>query len=161
MRRSIFDIGRILVVFAVITLLTVPAQARDGNEGPFGLGISVGEPTGVTAKYFFGENVAVDGLVGVAFADETALQLQADILWHFDDQPGVNDSPWMAVFGFGFRFKFGEEEELAGLRIPLGFTYAIGETSMDAFFEFVPIWNFGTSEDLTMNIAAGVHYFFD
>ena len=161
MRRDSLNFGRILILVLAIALLANPASALDGDEGPFGLGISAGEPTGITAKYFFGENVALDALVGASFFRETALHIHTDVLWHFDDQPGVNDNPWMFMFGFGFRYKFGDEAELAGLRVPIGFTYDLGDTNMVMFVEGVPVFNFGSEEDFTANVAAGVHYFFD
>jgi hypothetical protein len=158
MRRTSFSI-----LFAIVAgvVLASPALARDGDEGPFGLGISAGEPTGISAKYFFSEDAAIDATVGWSFIDESALHLHFDMLWHFDDQPGEDDSPWAALFGFGFRYKFGEEEELAGVRVPFGTTYAFGESQFEGFLEIVPVINFGTGEDFTANAAVGVHYFFD
>ena len=32
---------------------------------------------------------------------------------------------------------------------------------MDAFFEIVPVMNFGTGTDLRMEVEGGIHYFFD
>jgi len=160
MRRSGIRIERVVITSMLAMLLAAPALAWDGEEGPFGLGISAGEPTGVSAKYFFSENVAIDAVVGASFHDETALHIHTDVLWHFDDQPGVDDNPWSAVFGFGFRYKFGDAQELAGIRVPFGMTYEIGTSPFDAFFQFAPILNFGSGEDFTVNVAAGVHYFF-
>jgi hypothetical protein len=50
---------------------------------------------------------------------------------------------------------------LAGLRVPIGFTYDLGDTNMVMYVEGVPVLNFGSAEDFTANVAAGVHYFFD
>jgi len=158
MRRTTISI---LFMIAAATVLALPALAQDGDRGPLGIGITAGEPTGVSLKYFFSENAAIDATAGASFIDETALHLHFDVLWHFDDQPGEDDSPWEALFGFGFRYKFGEDDELAGLRVPFGTTYAIGQSQFVGFLEIVPVINFGTGEDFTANAAVGVHYFFD
>ena len=57
MRPSSERITPILMTLILAVLLATPALARDGDEGPFGLGISVGEPTGISAKYFFDEDI--------------------------------------------------------------------------------------------------------
>ena len=59
MRRTTTSI--LSVIAAVV--LVLPGLARAAEEGPFGLGISAGEPTGISAKYFFSENAAMDATV--------------------------------------------------------------------------------------------------
>src|SRR5262245_41316938 len=55
-----------------------PSAAHDGA----GLGIIVGEPTGVSAKIWVGGNTALDAAAAWSFADEGALHLHGDFLAH-------------------------------------------------------------------------------
>jgi hypothetical protein len=63
---------------------TARAQAQAQAGGDFGLGLIIGDPTGLSGKGFVSETNAIDFAVGFAFIRGEHLQLHADYLWHFD-----------------------------------------------------------------------------
>src|SRR5262245_25005036 len=75
--------GRLLVcsVALAAVLLAAPATARAGG-GPFGLGLIIGSPTGLSGKVYFTKMNALDFAVGAAFVNERGFHLHADYLWH-------------------------------------------------------------------------------
>ena len=70
------------------------ASAESGN---FGLGLMLGEPSGLTGKYWLSDTHAVDGALSFSFGNYTALL--SDFLWH---APRAFDNPqFVPYFGVG------------------------------------------------------------
>ena len=68
-------------LICLLTLMLVSATVT-AQESGFGLGAIVGEPTGLSWKFWTGSVTAVDGAAAWSFADETALHLHADFIFH-------------------------------------------------------------------------------
>ncbi len=67
----------ILIIFIVISAIGLFAQ----NSG-LGVGMILGEPTGLSAKMWTGKMTAFDAAAAWSFGDEGALHLHADMLFH-------------------------------------------------------------------------------
>src|ERR1700689_4495336 len=73
---------------ACLMLLAGPALADDGDgskrsvdKGTFGVGIILGEPTGVTAKLYLKDDQAIQAAIGFALIGG-GLQIDSDYLFH-------------------------------------------------------------------------------
>jgi hypothetical protein len=129
------------------------------SQGNFGLGIIVGEPTGVSAKLWLTERTAVDMAAAWSFSDESAFHLHADYLLHNFDLINVQKGKLPIHFGIGGRLKF-EDESRFGVRIPVGLTYIFAGAPVDIFFEVVPILDLIPDTDFTANAAIGARFYF-
>ncbi len=67
------------LIFISIILFQLSINAQDRN---FGLGIILGEPTGVSAKLWTSGENAFDFAAAWSFKDDGHLLLQADYVWH-------------------------------------------------------------------------------
>lgn len=135
------------------------AQAYTGNGGNFGIGIMVGEPTGVSVKTWMSANSAIG--LGAAWSlagSNEAVHLHADYLQHswFSN---VDNGQLAFYFGLGGRIIFASDAE-AGIRIPLGLNYVFESAPFDIFVEAVPILNLTPDTDFAGNGAAGIRYYF-
>ena len=141
-------------------LLLLPAVARaDDPRGPFGLGVQIGEPTGISGKLWMSRTTAWDGVVAWSFADEGALHLQADFLWHFF--PFEVDTGELPLYvGVGGRIKFYDDASRAGVRIPLGITYLFSDAPIDVYLEVAPIIDFSPETEVRSNGGLGIRYYF-
>jgi hypothetical protein len=128
-------------------------------QGNFGLGIIVGEPTGVSAKLWLTDRTAVDAAAAWSFSDEAAFHLHADYLFHNFDLISVEQGRLPVHFGIGGRVKF-EDDSKFGVRIPIGLTYIFDGAPLDVFFEVVPILDLVPDTEFTANGAVGIRYFF-
>jgi len=142
---------RILMLVFIITFSTTYGQ------GKFGLGIILGEPTGISAKLWITGTTAIDGAVAWSFANESAFHIHADFLIH---NFGVFDKVVILYYGIGGRIKFGKDETRLGVRIPVGVAYDIPSTSIDLFLEIVPLLNLNPSTSFTLNGALGGRFHF-
>ena len=142
---------RILMIVFVITFGTTYGQ------GKFGLGIILGEPTGISAKLWLSGATAIDGAVAWSFANESAFHIHADFLIHNFD---VFSKVVPLYYGIGGRIKFRENETRLGVRIPVGVAYDIPSTTIDLFLEIVPLLNLNPSTSFTLNGAIGGRFYF-
>lgn len=159
---NLFRISSSLFMLSVLmTLLLVPvntsAQANQNNSRNFGLGLMLGEPTGVSVKSWFNHKSAFD--IGAAWSltgRNEALHLHADYLRHswFNNTDGL-----AFYYGLGARVIF-SEDATAGVRVPLGLNYVFGSIPFDLFVEAVPILDIGIDLELAGNGAVGIRYYF-
>lgn len=134
------------------------AQADTGNGGNFGVGVMIGEPTGISVKAWQGANSAISLGAAWSLADDESLHLHADYLRHvwFNN---VEQGNMAFYFGVGGRIIFDDDAEL-GIRVPLGLNYVFEEAPFDIFVEAVPILNLTPSTDFAGNGAAGIRFYF-
>jgi hypothetical protein len=166
--------ARVLGGCLVAALAGVAGSAHAQSEkGVFGLGLIVGEPTGVAAKLYLSDDTAIDAAVGGAVIGR-GIQVHADHLWH----------PWVlektasfvlpAYVGLGGRFLFhdrgasSDDDLHLGARAVAGALFDFREIPLDVFLEFAGILDlrFGSDDrdhdgvGLGINLAAGARYYF-
>lgn len=160
-RLSAWLTGIILLVCAV------HAGPKDG----FGLGIIVGEPTGLSLKKWTRDDRAVDAGVAWSFSENDSLHLHADYLFHRFELiaiPEINGKLPL-YFGLGARVKLKEENNgkgrnnddvLVGVRVPLGISYLFENAPFDIFAEVVPVLDLAPDTDFDLNAAVGTRLYF-
>lgn len=144
---------------------TYTAKAQDSG---FGVGIIVGEPTGLSLKQWVSRNTAFDAAFAWAFDPNTSFHVHANYLIHRYDiiKPEVGRMP--LYYGLGARVKFDDERRgrsrdsrtRTGVRVPLGMNYHFAEAPVDIFLEIVPIVDVAPNTDFSLNAAIGARYFF-
>src|SRR5258708_3432484 len=96
----------------------IPAQAvtsRVGSAQDLGFGTILGQPMGVTAKYWLSSTLAVDGAMGYHFSSN--FDIHSDILWHSFSSFEVSNGRLPFYVGAGGRILAGDDTQL-GLRLP-------------------------------------------
>jgi hypothetical protein len=146
------------VAFFCVTALMIVAGGA-AAQGTFGIGVIVGEPTGVSGKLWMTERTAIDGAAAWSFSDEAALHLHADYLFHNFDLIEVDQGRLPVYFGIGARVKF-ESDSRFGVRIPVGIAYLMEDAPIDFFFEVVPLLDLVPDTDFNFNAAIGARFFF-
>ncbi len=146
------------IAFLLLIWLAICCAAQAQDEG-FGLGIIIGEPTGISSKLWTGSRSAFDGAIAWSFEKEAAVHLHGDFLWHYFGPVKMSRGKWNLYYGIGGRIKF-EDDGKAGMRVPFGFGYLLGSAPVDFFWEIVPILDLAPETDFSLNAAIGVRYFF-
>src|SRR5262245_47616236 len=83
-RRRWSAVGGFLLVACLFVCLPRPAAAQPQESRVFGLGIIIGDPTGVSGKYLVSPEFAVDGAIGFGLIGEGHLHMHVDFLWQFE-----------------------------------------------------------------------------
>ncbi len=162
--RSIFFVLSLVVLLSL--LLNRDAHAEE--KGVFGVGLVLGEPTGVSMKYYLSNDTAVDAAVGGAFIGK-GIQVHADFLWHpwvLESKPSFS---LPAYFGVGARILDrngggGDQDHVRlGVRGVGGVLFDFTEIPLDVFLEVAGVADYRTKGDafgLDINLGAGVRYYF-
>ena len=126
-------------MLAVLALLASGAQGADveiNHGGALGVGAGLGQPLGVTGKFWFSSLSAVDAMMGYHVDDN--FDVHADYLLHAYPFTGVPNGKLPLYVGLGGRILAGDDTQF-GLRIPLGLSYLCERTPIELFAEVAPV----------------------
>ena len=160
-----FQLTMILIMFMIFTY---PAVAQDRG---FGLGVIVGEPTGLSAKLWTSKTNAFDFGLGLSVGGDrisyngyydngNRIHFHMDYLWHsFNAISSTENFP--LYYGIGGRYNSGGGYDGSlGLRGVFGIAWFPHNTPIDVFFELVPVFQLTSSMGLGIDAGFGVRYFF-
>ncbi len=147
-----------LYLMLIVTLFPLSAMAKD--QRTFGLGVILGEPTGLSAKLWTSRTTALDGSLAWSFGRKDAFHMHGDFLLHDYSLIKISEGKLPVYYGIGGRLKL-QVETLLGVRFPLGLNYQFARAPFDIFIEIVPILELIPATDFNMNAAIGVRFFFD
>jgi hypothetical protein len=128
--------------------------------GSLGVGIVLGEPTGISFKQWVTYRTAFDAAAAWSFGEESAFHVHMDYLIHHRGRSDRDIGHLLFYFGIGGRLKAEEEEGRLGARVPLGVAYEFDESPLDVFFEVAPVLDLAPETEFRVNGGFGVRYFF-
>jgi hypothetical protein len=151
----------ILLVGLLITAAIAPqAGAAITADSGFGLGVILGEPTGLSGKIWLGPKTAFDFAAAWSFTDDEALDLHFDHIWHDYDHIDVDQGRFALFYGIGARAKMEEDDARLSVRIPLGIVYLVEDAPLDVFLKVAPMLDIAPETDVSLAAGLGVRFFF-
>lgn len=146
-------------LLSMATLALLPVAAASGQDRGFGLGILLGEPTGLSGKVWTTRENAVDFGLAWSFRKEGFVHVHMDYLWHFQL---TTQGPERFTFftGIGGRLGAGKGSAVVGVRVPLGLAWWPRSVPLDVFVEIAPILDLSPATEFTINGGVGVRFFF-
>jgi hypothetical protein len=152
-----------LVILAAVIFATAASAQMEGT----GIGLIIGEPTGVSVKHWLSGNSALTVRAAWAFQHEGSLFLSGDYTLHSFNISNEDDFRNLAFYyGIGAKVSFVEKKEesgdeaVIGARIPLGLMIPIGGAPVDIFVELAPSLDLIPETELGLNGGIGAHLFF-
>jgi hypothetical protein len=151
---------KVPVLLGVLVVLGSSTVCAD--NGTLGLGVIIGEPTGISGKLWLSGRTAIDGAVAWSFDKNAKFQVHGDFLVHRFDVIKVEKGRLLLYYGIGGRVKMWESDhdDNVGIRFPVGLEYLIASTPLDLFLEVVPILDIAPHTDVEFSAAIGMRYFF-
>ncbi len=144
---------------AILVLLFAGSTAR--ATGSTGIGVIIGEPTGICAVKKISDSNSLAAALAWSLDSNSSMHLHVDYLFQRNDL-----LPLPFYFGIGGRVKLvednnnNESDAHIGLRIPLGVTYQFTDYPVDCFFELVPLFDLLPGTGFDLNAAIGIRYYF-
>jgi hypothetical protein len=168
-----------VVAFAFVTVAALagtPAHADDTtpgeqgrpvDKGTFGIGLALGEPTGICAKLYLRDDQAIQGVVGEAFIGQ-GIQVHVDYVFHPWILQDKQEFVLPVYLGPGFRFidytpGEGDADHVAlGLRAVIGMLFDFKNVPLDVFAEVAAVGQYDLKDGwgAAINGDAGVRYYF-
>ena len=146
------------VCVGLLFALALGAGGAFGQTTGTGIGVILGEPTGIAGKYWVSGGTAFAAAAAWSFVDEGAVHLHADYLYHrFVSSPEVEELA--LYYGIGGRMKFARKSKI-GVRFPIGLSYLLKDHPFDVFGEFIPVMELAPATDFSINGALGFRFFF-
>jgi hypothetical protein len=144
-----------------LTLLLLPLLSL-ARDGAFGLGVILGDPTGLSWKVWTGSKTAFAGAAAWSLGRRDFFHPHVDYLFHKENLIRVSKGRLPFYYGVGVRFLFREDDQSdkVGIRFPLGLEYLFVSPSLGVFLEFVPIFDLSPKTAVDLNGAIGVRYYF-
>lgn len=149
----------------IVFFLLFAVNESIAQQHPFGLGLIIGEPTGISAKLWTSNINAFDFGLGWSGIDNKnhsrkRVHFHMDYLWHsFNAISSTERFP--LYYGVGGRFTGGQDYESSlAVRGVLGIAWLPHGIPIDVFLELVPSLEIIPSTDFDLDAAIGVRYFF-
>jgi len=120
---------KIITLFVTSAILALSSGGLKAQSTE--LGVIIGEPTGVSAKFWTSGRTAADLGVAWSLGGSGNMHLHSNYLWHFWMQSGT-----AFYLGLGGRLLFKDDMEFAA-RIPLGLQLNL-DRRLALFFELAP-----------------------
>ena len=169
MRKLAFIFGLVLLAVSVGSWAAPVAAAGGVDTGTWELGVILGEPTGLSAKYWTTTNTALDFGAAWSFEKDGNFHLHCDYLYHNFEIFKVDEGSLPLYFGIGGRVRFEDNGSKdiddnhgtrVGLRLVLGLEYLVAAYPMSVFFEIAPIVDVAPKTVGSMNGGLGIRYVF-
>ncbi len=162
-----------LLLPLIFTCSLLSSQAQDRG---FGLGIMIGDPTGLSGKVWTGGDRAFD--FGLAWGPWHSgyLHMHADMLFHNMGLIPVSSGRLPLYYGPGLRMRAwgrggywdrgryydhdGSRVTL-GIRFPVGLAYIFDGAPVDVFLEVAPTLDLVPATYLNFDAGFGVRYYFN
>lgn len=146
-------------VFYIVALFALVASAAAAQDRGFGLGVILGEPTGVSAKGWISSRTAFDAGLAWSFRRAGYLHVHMDYLWHFQDVVTTSQQV-IPYIGIGGRVGARDNSAIVGVRIPFGISWIPTNAPIDVFLEIAPIMDLTPETDFNANGGIGVRFYF-
>ncbi|SMO49692.1 hypothetical protein [Gracilimonas mengyeensis] len=149
----------LFIMAGIIAVSSPDAKAQTQEGGDLGIGVMLGEPTGLSFKLWNNDRSALAFGAAWSFGAYDALHLHGDYLLHswFNE---VDQGELAFYYGIGARFLFADPDSKVGVRVPFGLNYHIQDAPVDVFIEAVPILNLTPATEFDGNGALGIRYYF-
>lgn len=140
----------------MVCILIIPALSHAAQGGPLGVGIILGDPTGISAKYWLDKTNAIDAAIGF-----DRFSVHADYLFHFRNViPQTGGGEFGAYVGPGLVYKDKKHDNMVGVRFALGAAFEISQYPVEIFAEIVPVLELSPDTDLNLDGGIGIRYYF-
>lgn len=163
------------LVFVSLLFATSLAHAGATGRSGKGLGLSLGDPTGLNFKAFIGRGTAIDATLGLGFIGGRHLALNLGVLWqkplgHLGGAPvdwywglggklGLYDNDHSHDHGNGHHHHDDDELRL-GARAPIGVSVMFRKVPLDLFLEIAAGLWIVEDVDLDLDGAIGFRFWF-
>ena len=162
---------KFLIYFTFLSIVLIIAKPIAAQDHGFGMGIILGEPTGLSAKLWTSSNNAFDFGLGVGLGGDRIkyngiydnsgrVHFHMDYLWHSFNAISSSEK-FPLYYGIGGRFNTsGGYDDSFGIRGVFGIAWFPHNTPIDVFFELVPVFQVTPLTGLGVDAGLGIRYFF-
>ena len=148
-------------ILSVVVSLFIISNLNFAQQKGFGLGVVLGEPTGISAKYWLTSGTALDFGLGYSFTSSNSLfDFYVDYVFHNSNMINSEEN-FVVYYGPGARLKIKESTSRLGVRGVIGILWIPRGTNFDVFVEIAPILDIIPATKFDFAGGIGGRYFFN
>lgn len=161
---------KIVLVVASVLLTTLP-ELSHADGGPFGLGLILVSPTGLSGKYRLSSDNSVDAAVG--WGSHDFIVLHSTYLWEFNKAIALDGKYIGAYFGVGGTFvswdshdhtwwgrEHRNDDKGLAVRLAGGLNYYFNRPAIEVFAELALNFFVVPATEIDLGLALGGRYYF-
>jgi hypothetical protein len=141
----------------LLTNLAEAVTSRVGSAEDIGVGLALGQPMGVTGKYWLSSTTAIDGAAGYHFNKN--FDMHSDYLWHSFSSFDIENGRLPFYFGIGGRVNLLGNDSNFGMRLPIGVSFLPSSEPYEFFAEVAPVVQLLTSIGIDIDGVVGVRIY--
>lgn len=154
------------LIFSLILLIF---QTQAWAEGPFGIGLILGDPTGLSGKVYLNEDRAIDAALAWSTGSHKSLHLHGDYLFHKPNVFQVDHHPINLYYGIGARLiswddhhpDHNEDDKISfGPRGPVGLNFNFKDPAIEVFTELALVFEVIPGTDVDIDFGIGGRFYF-
>jgi|SRR6056297_2936326 len=152
----VINIKRMKKAIILSVLLIGITSGLFAQRSGLGVGVILGEPTGLSVKKWTGSKTAIDAAAAWSLTGEY-IHFHADALVH-SFALSVDEGQLPLYIGLGGRVLLADKPAI-GVRVPVGAAYHFDAAPFDMFLELAPILDLIPDSDFDVNGAIGIRYY--
>src|SRR5690606_28092866 len=118
----------------VLLRASPPSTPARAEAGAFGLGLILGQPTGITGAYGLSERTAIDAALGLTIFDGRDFYVHGEFLWYLPPLVRGSSAELSAYLGIG-GFLVTHDDPVIGARAPFGLSLDFAAAPIELFLE--------------------------
>jgi hypothetical protein len=148
-------------LYLIALFLICLINSNYAQQKGLGLGIIIGEPTGLNAKFWISTETAIDMGLGYSFTSSNSIiDFYGDYVFHNPDMLKAEEN-FVVYYGPGVGLRINETNSRLGVRGVIGILWLPANTSFDLFVEAAPILDIIPETRFDFAGGIGGRYFFN
>jgi len=150
-----------IVISSILLFILFQSSIILSQNKDLGVGVILGDPTGLSAKYWTNASNAIDLAVGYSFIGPSeGVGIHIDYLYHVDNLIKSKE-PLVVYYGYGLRIRILDDHpNIFGVRGVGGILWYPKNLPLDVFAEIVPSFRLLPNADLDLSFGIGSRYYF-
>jgi hypothetical protein len=148
-------------LYLIALFLICLFNSNQAQQKGLGLGIILGEPTGINAKFWTATETAIDMSLGYSFTSSNSIiDFYGDYVFHNPDMLKAKEN-FVVYYGPGVGLRINEGNSRLGIRGVIGILWLPADTRFDIFAEVAPILDIIPETKIDIAGGIGARYFFN
>jgi len=148
-------------ILSLLVSILFLSETEYAQQKGFGLGVVLGDPTGISAKMWSTDNTALDFGLGYSFTSNNSLfDFYVDYVFHNSEWIKAQEN-FVVYYGPGARLQLHESQSRLGVRGVIGILWLPRNTSFDLFIEAAPILDIIPATKFDFDGGIGGRYYFN
>lgn len=151
---------KLRLILFIVSALILAGNPSFAQKSKVHAGVVIGNPTGLTVKYWLSSINALEGTASWNTAkQENSLHLNITYLFHSFNYLDIRNNPVALFYGIGGKMITNKELAL-GIRGVAGTAYYFSSFPVDISLELAPVFYVAPSSTVDLDAGLGIRYHF-